>query len=113
MARICTRWLRPTSGAFRATHLMFPRPPSANHIPHGADSRVLRVSVTDVAHASDLVAFLGGTAYEAVQIAPDALAVRPPAALAEEIARMELEIYLRVWRRTHPGVGVEVAPPSG
>lgn len=109
MARICTRWLRPTSGAFRATDPMFPHAPFANPNPSGTDSALLRVHVSDAASASDLAAFLAGTAYEATRIAPDSLAVRAPSALGEEVARAELDVYLRIWQRRRPGVGAEVA----
>jgi hypothetical protein len=89
---------------------MFPLPHFTNQMRAGADLRTLWIWVSDPASASDLAAFLAGTAYGAVQVREDTLAVSPPLALDEQIARAELGIYVRMWRRRRPGVGAELCP---
>lgn len=54
---------------------------------------------------ADCIADLGDVAAHAEGIA---VQVEVPAAYDEEQARMEVDLYLRVWEAVHPGSGAEL-----
>lgn len=83
---------------------MFPLPPFTN--PPGLLS--LEVWLSAPGLAADLAAFLADTAYAPLRIAGHTISVRPPPDVDEDIARAELDIYLGIWRRAHPGETAEV-----
>jgi hypothetical protein len=73
---------------------------------------VFDVWVSDPALTADLAAFLAGTVYEPVRIAGSIVSVRKPVGLGDDVARLELDIYLRLWSRDHLGETAEVVPAS-
>jgi hypothetical protein len=83
---------------------MFPLPSFINL----ARAVAFDVWVSDPALASDLARFLHATAYEPGRVRGNIFSVRPPAGLAEDVARVELDIYLRLWRRRHPSETAEI-----
>jgi len=84
---------------------MFPLPPFVNP---PAGSAAFDVWVSDPSLAADLAGFLHATAYESARLAADTLSVRPPAGLDDDLARVELDIYLRLWQRRHPSETAEI-----
>ncbi|HEX2045387.1 MAG TPA: hypothetical protein VHF23_07160 [Gaiellaceae bacterium] len=91
---------------------MFPISRRANQLSRTPDSGALAVWTGDAECAADLAAFLACTAYRAVRATPETLAVVPPPGLDASLARRELESYLHLWRRRHPGRGVELVPTA-
>jgi hypothetical protein len=83
---------------------MFPHPPFVNQ-PH---SLAFDVWVSNPRLSSDLAAFLDRAAYRLERIRGDIVAVRAPATPADDLARAELEVYLRLWRRRHPSETAEI-----
>lgn len=86
---------------------MFPISGPANHL---QQTRAVRVWASDARCATGLLTFLASTVYRASRVSADTLAVVPPPGLDPGLARRELESYLYLWRRQHPGRGVELYP---
>jgi hypothetical protein len=86
---------------------MFPLP----HFMNPTGTLAFRVWVSNPALAADLAGFLDATAYQPGRIAGDTLSVHPPIGVDDELARVELDIYLRMWRRRrHPSQTAEIVP---
>jgi hypothetical protein len=83
---------------------VFPLPPFINQ-PRAV---ALDVWVSDPALASELARFLAATVYEPARVKGDTVTVRPPAGIEDRLARVELGIYLRLWRRRHPSETAEI-----
>jgi hypothetical protein len=66
----------------------------------------MQVHVRDPSYTQRLAAFLSSLGQTAIVGGPDELEVRTN---ADETARLELEIYLRVWRVLYPEAEVELA----
>jgi hypothetical protein len=62
----------------------------------------LEVQVSDARLQRSLLAFLGRTSYAAEARDDGVLVIDPPGALDPEVARVELEVYLRMWERLTP-----------
>jgi hypothetical protein len=66
----------------------------------------MHLVLRDPAYTERLASFLSSVGQQSIVSGPDRLEVH----LSEsESARMELELYLRVWRVLHPEAEVEVA----
>jgi hypothetical protein len=91
---------------------MFPLSRPANPLQHASDSGAVHLWASDARCAADLVAFLACTAYRAALVRSDTVVVAPPPGLDTALARRELESYLHLWRRRHPGRGVELYPTA-
>lgn len=66
----------------------------------------MRVEISDPALADDLVAFLRRAHCEAERADGTSVAVSVPEAGRDDLARRELEAYLKAWQALHPGVQV-------
>ena len=67
---------------------------------------LLRIRLADPQRLHSLLQFLEGTAYTTIHANHEAVAVRPPEGVGEQLARDELAMYLRIWQRIHPGAEV-------
>jgi hypothetical protein len=66
----------------------------------------MRIKVSDPSLVDDLLAFLQDKQCVAEQTSADTLAVSLPEARRADAAALELDLYLSVWKTTHPGVHV-------
>ena len=79
------------------THITFPR------LGTRRPRDILEVQVSDARLQRSLLAFLRRTSYAAEARDDGVLLIDPPGALALEVARAELRVYLRIWERLTPG----------
>ena len=70
----------------------------------------VRVSVSDPALGEDLAGFLQRSECLAVVQSDGTLEVHLPHDLPPTVARAELESYLRLWARSHPGGHAAIEP---
>ncbi len=70
----------------------------------------MRITVPDSKLLRGLRSFRERSASVAVQAAADALDVTLPFAFNEEQAGRELGLYLAVWKVSHPGADIVLAP---
>ena len=70
----------------------------------------MRVNVSDPALAEDLAGFLQRSQCLAEVQADGTLEVYLPHDLPATVARIELDSYLRLWARSHPGGRAAVEP---
>jgi hypothetical protein len=68
----------------------------------------LRLRIEPAANVERVVDFFAGSAYEPARVDDHTVALRPPDQISEGLARREVEIYLRVLERIHPGVGASL-----
>jgi len=69
----------------------------------------MRVQVGDTDSVEALIEFLRRRACHAERIGGDAVVVEFPDELDPERELLELDLYLAVFRSTHPGVEVQIA----
>jgi hypothetical protein len=55
-----------------------------------------------------VIGFFGGTVYEPQRIDERTVALTPPAAIDDSIARREVRVYLRLLQRLCPGLAADV-----
>jgi hypothetical protein len=72
----------------------------------------LQLRVEQVANVERVVDFFAGSAYEPARLDEHTVALRPPDEISQRLARREVEIYLRVLERVHPGVGASLLAES-
>jgi len=65
----------------------------------------MHISVSDPAYTDRLASFLRSLGQRPLVIGPDSLELEPA---DDDDSRVELEIYLRVWRVLYPDANVEV-----
>jgi hypothetical protein len=65
----------------------------------------LQITVEQVANVDRVVEFFEGTAYAPRLFDEHTVTLFPPDRISAGLARREIEIYLRVFDRVHPGVG--------
>jgi hypothetical protein len=65
----------------------------------------LQLRIDQVANVERVVDFFAGSAYEPARLDDHTVTLRPPDDISQHLARREVEIYLRVLERVHPGVG--------
>src|SRR5438128_7860447 len=70
---------------------------------------VMRVQVGDTDSVEALIEFLRRRACHAERLGGDAVVVEFPDELDPERELLELDLYLAVFRSTHPGVEVQIA----
>jgi hypothetical protein len=70
----------------------------------------LQLRIEQAANVERVVEFFAGSAYEPQRLDDHTIALRPPHDISRALARREVEIYLRVLERVHPGVGASLAP---
>jgi hypothetical protein len=68
----------------------------------------MRVRVDDTESLGALIDFLERRACRAVPVADDVVAVELPEDLDAEAQLLELDLYLAVFRSTHPGADVQL-----
>jgi hypothetical protein len=68
----------------------------------------LQIRIEQVANVERVLDFFAGSAYEPARLDDHTVALRPPDAISERLARREVAIYLRVLERVHPGVGASL-----
>jgi hypothetical protein len=68
----------------------------------------LQLRIDQVANVECVVDFFAGSAYEPARLDDHTVALRPPDDISDRLARREVEIYLRVLERIHPGVGASL-----
>ena len=73
----------------------------------------MQLRIEQVANVERVVDFFAGSAYEPARLDDQTVALRPPDGISQRLARREVEIYLRVLERIHPGVGASLVPESG
>jgi hypothetical protein len=72
----------------------------------------LQLRIERVANVERVVDFFAGSAYEPARIDDHTVALRPPDDISQRLARREVEIYLRVLERIHPGAGASLVAQS-
>jgi hypothetical protein len=70
----------------------------------------MHVQLSDASLVDDLLAFLRNVQCVAVADAAGTISVSIPDLVREDATRLELDLYLRVWRVTHPDVAVRLLP---
>jgi hypothetical protein len=65
----------------------------------------LQITVEQAANVDRVVEFFEGTAYAPRRFDERTVTLFPPDRISAELARREIEIYLRVLERVHPEVG--------
>ena len=65
----------------------------------------MRLSLSDPAYTDRLASFLRSLGQRPLVTGPDSLELEP---VDDDESRVELEIYLRVWRVLYPDANVEV-----
>jgi hypothetical protein len=68
----------------------------------------LQIAVDNEGNLSRVVEFFEGTAYSPRQVDDRRVTLTPPDQISAGLARREIQIYLRVLDRVHPGVGVRL-----
>ena len=68
----------------------------------------LQLRIEQVSNVERVVDFFAGSAYEPARLDDHTVELRPPDEISERLARREIEIYLRVLERMHPGVGASL-----
>lgn len=69
---------------------------------------ILEVQVSDPRLQRSLLAFLGRTSYAAEARDDGILVIDPLGALDPEVARAELDVYLRMWESLTPGAAARL-----
>jgi hypothetical protein len=69
----------------------------------------LQLRIEQAANVERVVDFFAGSAYKPSRLGDHTIALRPPDDIPHALARREVEIYLRVLERVHPGVGASLA----
>jgi hypothetical protein len=69
----------------------------------------LEIRIDRPADLDRVMEFFERSAYAPEPVDEQTIALRPPEALDLSLARRELEIYLRILERVHPGVAATVA----
>jgi hypothetical protein len=67
----------------------------------------MQLLLRDPSYADQLASFLRSVGRHAVVAAPDRVDLDED---ADDLERLEVEMYLRVWRVLHPDADVEVTP---
>jgi hypothetical protein len=67
----------------------------------------MKIRLSDPALVDDLLTFLSARQCIAEQTSEETLDVALPEAARSDAAALELDLYLRVWEVTHPGVIVQ------
>jgi hypothetical protein len=70
----------------------------------------LQLRIEQTANVDRVVDFFAGSAYEPERLDDHTIALRPPDEISDGLARREVEIYLRVLERVHPGIGASLVP---
>jgi hypothetical protein len=68
----------------------------------------LQVTVEQAANVDRVVEFFEGTAYAPRRFDESTVTLFPPDRISVGLARREVEIYLRVLQRVHPGVSASI-----
>ena len=68
----------------------------------------LQIRIDQTSNLERVVDFFAGSAYEPARLDDHTVALRPPDGIPQRLARREIEIYLRVLERVHPGVGASL-----
>jgi hypothetical protein len=68
----------------------------------------MRLLISNPAHTRSLVDHLRRAECEVREVDEATLEVALPRAGSSDVARLELDLYLQVWRVTHPDVVVDV-----
>jgi hypothetical protein len=68
----------------------------------------LQIAVDNAANLNRVVEFFEGTAYAPRRMDDRTVTLTPPDQVAAGLARREIQIYLRVLDRVHPGVGARL-----
>jgi hypothetical protein len=68
----------------------------------------LRIEVSDPQLAQSLSGFLEHSIYQPAPPEGEIVSVTVPEGLSPELARAEIDLYLRAWRRLHPEVAVSL-----
>jgi len=76
--------------------------------PHVVDYQ-LQITLSRSADIDRVVEFFEGSAYKPAPIDDHTIALIPPESVRMELARREVEIYLRVLERVHEGVSASLA----
>lgn len=70
----------------------------------------MHVQLSEPSLVDDLLAFLRNVRCVAVADAGGNISVSIPDVVPEDVKRLELDLYLRVWRVMHPDVAVRLLP---
>ena len=76
----------------------------------GNPLRHMHIHLSDPSLVDDLLAFLRTRQCVALTDPAGRITVSIPESPRKDAARLELDLYLQVWRVTHPGVDVLLAP---
>jgi hypothetical protein len=68
----------------------------------------LQIAVDNAGNLSRVVEFFEGTAYAPRQVDDRRVTLTPPDQVSARLALREIQIYLRVLDRVHPGVGARL-----
>ena len=68
----------------------------------------LQLRIEQVENVERVVDFFAGSAYEPARLDDHTVALSPPDKISQGLARREIEIYLRVLERVHPGAGASL-----
>jgi hypothetical protein len=68
----------------------------------------LQIAVDNAADLNQVVEFFEGTAYAPLRMDDRTVTLTPPDQVSASLARREIQIYLRVLDRVHPGVGARL-----
>jgi hypothetical protein len=68
----------------------------------------LQIRIEQAANVACVVDFFAGSAYEPARLDDHTVTLRPPDEIPQRLARREIEIYLRVLERVHPGMGASL-----
>jgi hypothetical protein len=68
----------------------------------------MRLSINNRAHLRSLTEHLQRAECDVLELDDSTLEVALPQAGSPDVARLELDLYLQVWRVTHPEVTVDV-----
>lgn len=78
-------------------------------VSHNLVDYQLQITLDRPADIDRVVEFFEGSAYKPDVVDERTIALIPPEDVRIELARREVEIYLRVLERVHEGVGVSLA----
>lgn len=70
----------------------------------------MRVSARDPRVAADVVAYIGRMGFSAHAVSDDTIEVSPPNGVPEYAARLELDLYLALWRAVEERHDVALLP---
>ena len=68
----------------------------------------MKILLSDAAYLDDLIAYLFSVGFIVEQVGPNLVEVSRLSSIRHDQARMEIDLFLKAWKSTHPEVTVRL-----